>query len=120
MKSMSRCAWVVAVMLLAIPAVSSAQFRGLGQIRGSVKDDTGAPLKGVNVRATLPTAEDKAIEITSDEKGLWVVAGISKGEWRVTFQTPGYNVVAAKVTLAAELDRIPPIAVVLKKIARSS
>lgn len=120
MRSMSRCAWFVALALLVIPAVSSAQFRGLGQIRGTVKDDTGAPLKGVNIRATLPTMEDKAIEITSDEKGAWVVAGMGKGEWHVTFQTPGYNVVAAKVTLAAELERIPPIAVVLKKIARSS
>jgi Carboxypeptidase regulatory-like domain len=119
MRSISRCAWFAVVMLLVIPAVSSAQFRGLGQIRGTVKDDTGAPLKGVNIRATLP-AQDGAIEITSDDKGGWVVAGMGKGEWHVTFQTPGYNVVAAKVTLAAELERIPPITVVLKKIARSS
>ena len=119
MRSMSRCALFVGVMLLVTPMVSSAQFHGLGQIRGTVRDDTGAPLKSVNIRATLP-AEEGAIEITSDEKGTWVVSGMGKGEWRVTFQTPGYNVVAAKVTLAAELERIPPITVVLKKIARSS
>jgi hypothetical protein len=119
MRSMSRCAWFVAVMLLMMPMASSAQFHGLGQIRGTVKDDSGAPLKGVNVRATR-SSEDGAIEITSDDKGAWVVAGMGKGEWHVTFQTPGYNVVAAKVNLAAELERIPPIAVVLKKMARSS
>src|SRR5471030_1745001 len=119
MRSISRCALFAGVMLLVMPVVSSAQFHGLGQIRGTVKDDTGSPLKGVNIRATLPS-EDGAIEITSDEKGTWVVAGMGKGEWHVTFQTPGYNVVAAKVSLAAELERIPPITVVLKKIARSS
>jgi hypothetical protein len=116
---MSRCAWFVAAVLLGTPMMSSAQFHGLGQIRGTVKDDGGAPLKGVNVRATQ-SSENGVIEITSDDKGEWVVAGMGKGEWRVTFQTPGFNVVAAKVVLAAELERIPPITIVLKKLARSS
>jgi hypothetical protein len=119
MRSMRRCAWFVAVMLLVTPMVSSAQFHGLGQIRGTVKDDTGSPLKGVNVRATL-SSENGVIEIASDDKGEWVVTGMGKGEWRVTFQTPGFNVVAAKVVLAAELERIPPITIVLKRIARTS
>jgi hypothetical protein len=119
MRSKSRCAWFVAVLLLVTPIVSSAQLHGLGQIRGTVKDDSGAPLKGVNVRATL-SSENGVIEITSDDKGEWVVTGMGKGEWHVTFQTPGFNVVAAKVVLAAELERIPPIAVVLKRVARSS
>jgi hypothetical protein len=119
MKSMRRSAWFVAVMLLVTPMVSSAQLRGLGQIRGTVKDDAGTPLKGVNVRATL-SSDEGVIEITSDGKGEWVVTGMGKGEWHVTFQTPGFNVVAAKVVLTAELERMPPITIVLKKLARSS
>jgi carboxypeptidase family protein len=115
MRSMSRCAVFMGLALLALPAVSSAQFHGLGQIAGIVKDDAGTPLKGVNIRATLQS-EDGVIEKTTDEKGAWVVNGIAKGEWHVTFQSPGYNVVGAKVTLAAELERLPPITIVLKKL----
>jgi len=118
MRSISRCAVFVGMVLLAMPAVSSAQFHGLGQITGTVKDDAGAPLKGVNIRATLQS-EEGVIEKTTDDRGFWVVNGIAKGEWHVTFQSPGYNVVGAKVTLAAELERLPPITVVLKKLSKS-
>jgi hypothetical protein len=106
---------MVALMMMIVPMVSSAQFRGLGRITGTVADDTGSPLKDVTVRATL-TGEEGVIEERTDDKGAWAVNGMAKGEWHLTFQTPGYVPVAAKVTLAAELARVAPIGVVLKKV----
>ena len=115
MRSGVRYAAVVALMMMIVPMVSSAQFRGLGRVTGTVADDTGSPLKDVTIRATL-TGEEGVIEERTDDKGTWAVNGMAKGEWHFTFQTPGYVPVAAKVILAAELARVAPIGVVLKKV----
>jgi carboxypeptidase family protein len=115
MRSAVRYVAFAAVMMLIVPIVSSAQFRGLGRVTGTVADDTGAPLRDVLIRATM-TGEEGVIEERTDDKGSWAVNGMAKGEWHLTFQTPGYVPVAAKVTLSAELARVNPIAVVLKKV----
>jgi hypothetical protein len=115
MRSGVRYAGLVAVVMLLVPVVSSAQFRGLGRVTGTVADDTGTPLREVSIRATL-SGEEGVIEEKTDDKGVWAVNGMAKGEWHLTFQTPGYTPVAAKVILAAELARIAPISVVLKKV----
>ena len=106
---------LILVMTMVVPTMVLAQFRGLGRISGTVSDDGGAPIKGVNIRATLQGTEG-VIESTTDEKGLFAVSGVAKGEWHVVFQVAGYVPTAAKVVLHAELARVPPIAVVLKKV----
>jgi len=117
MKSVTRCAAVIAIVVLSAPAIPSAQLRGLGRVKGTVNDDAGAPLRGVAIRATL-TGYDGSIEETSDDKGAWAIAGMARGEWHLTFYAAGYTPVGAKVTLAAEFSNVPPIAIVLKKAAR--
>jgi hypothetical protein len=106
---------LIVAMLVVIPTVSSAQFRGLGRITGTVNEEGGGPIGNVSIRATL-TGEDGVIEERSDEKGSWTVQGVAKGEWHLTFQIAGYVPVGAKVMLPAELSRIAPISVVLKKV----
>jgi hypothetical protein len=117
MKAASRYVALAVVILFATPMMSSAQFRGLGRLTGTVNDETGTPLKDVFVRATM-TGEEGVIEEKTDDKGVWAVNGLAKGEWHFTFQTPGYTPVGAKVVLQAELARINPIAIVLKKSAK--
>ena len=115
MRPVSRYVALIAAVLIVIPTVSSAQFRGLGRITGTVSEESGAPLGNVSVRATL-TGEEGIIEAKSDDKGAWAVSGVAKGEWHLTFQIAGYVPVGAKVLLPAELARIAPISVVLKKV----
>jgi carboxypeptidase family protein len=117
MRPVRRYALLFAVMLVVIPTVSSAQFRGLGRITGTVSEEGGGPMGNVSVRATL-TGEDGVIEEKSDEKGAWAVSGVAKGEWHLTFQIAGYIPVGAKVTLPAELARIAPISITLKKVSK--
>jgi hypothetical protein len=105
------------MMLVMIPTVSSAQFRGLGRITGTVSEEGGGPMSNVTVRATL-SGEDGVIEEKSDEKGTWAVAGVAKGEWHLTFQIAGYVPVGAKVLLPAELARVAPISITLKKVSK--
>ena len=118
MKSIKRRVLLAGMMTFMVPAMSSAQLRGLGRIVGTVTDDGGAPLRGVNVRATRDGGTG-VIEETTDEKGSWVVNGMARGDWHITFQTPGFVPVAAKVSLEAELARVPPVSIVLKRVSRS-
>jgi hypothetical protein len=117
MRPVSRYVALIALMVAVVPTISSAQFRGLGRITGTVSEEGGAPLSNVSVRATL-TGEEGVIEEKSDEKGTWAVAGVAKGEWHLTFQIAGYVPVGAKVTLPAELARIAPISITLKKVSK--
>jgi hypothetical protein len=117
MSPVRRYALLFAVMLVVIPTVSSAQFRGLGRITGTVSEEGGGPIGNVSVRATL-TGEDGVIEEKSDERGAWAVSGVAKGEWHLTFQIAGYIPVGAKVTLPAELARVAPISITLKKVSK--
>jgi hypothetical protein len=115
MKPAVRYVALIAVMLVVIPTISSAQFRGLGRLTGTVSEEGGGPLGSVSVRATL-TGEEGVIEGKSDDKGAWAVQGVAKGEWHLTFQLAGFVPVGAKVQLPAELTRIAPINVVLKRV----
>jgi hypothetical protein len=97
MRPAVRYAALIAVMLVVIPTVSSAQFRGLGRLTGTV-------------------SEEGVLEEKSDDRGAWAVSGVAKGEWHLTFQLAGFVPVGAKVQLPAELTRIAPINVVLKRV----
>jgi hypothetical protein len=102
--------------LVALAAVSSAdaQIRGMGRIQGTVVDEGGAPLAGVVITAKLP---GRAGDIGSktDDKGVWYVGGMARGEWLVDFEKPGYGERHAKINLEVEIARVPPIAVTMKK-----
>lgn len=117
MRPVGRYALLMAVMLVVIPTVSSAQFRGLGRITGTVSEEGGGPMSNVTIRATL-TGEEGVIEEKSDQKGTWAVAGVAKGEWHLTFQIAGYVPVGARVVLPAELTRVAPISITLKKVSK--
>ncbi len=117
MRRVSRYAALIAVMLVVVPAISSAQFRGLGRITGTVTEEGGSPISNVSVRATL-AGEEGVIEERSDDKGSWAVSGVAKGEWHLTFQIAGYVPVGAKVVLPAELARVAPISISLKKVSK--
>jgi carboxypeptidase family protein len=117
MRPVSRYVALIALVLVMVPTMSSAQFRGLGRITGTVTEEGGGPLNNVSIRATL-TGEDGVIEEKSDSSGAWAVSGVAKGEWHLTFQIAGYVPVGAKVLLPAELARIAPISITLKKVAK--
>ena len=101
-------------LLVGIGSTAYAQLHGMGRIQGTVAEEGGAPLPDVSIKATLPGSSGE-ITGTSDAKGQWIIGGMGKGEWDVVFEKPGYAPRKAKVTLAVELARVPPIAVAMKK-----
>jgi hypothetical protein len=106
---------LLAILLLTgLVTTAYAQLHGLGRIQGTVAEEGGAPLEGVEIKATLPGS---AGEITgkSDAKGNWIIGGMGRGEWDVTFEKPGYTPRKAKISLQVELAKVPAIAVAMKK-----
>jgi hypothetical protein len=108
-----RLALALGVVVLSV-ATLQADGRGLGRFAGTVVDESGQPVAGVAVKATLDvTGTD--IETKSDEKGDWAIGGVGKGSWHVVFVKGGYAPTAARVNMEVELARVPPIKVTLKK-----
>jgi hypothetical protein len=106
---------ILAALVVAAAASSAdAQIRGMGRIRGTVVDEGGSPLSDVVVTAKL-SGRTGDIGAKSDNKGVWTVGGMARGEWQVDFEKAGYTDRHAKVTLEVEIARVPAIAVTMKK-----
>jgi carboxypeptidase family protein len=102
------------VLAVGVGSTAYAQLHGMGRINGTCTEDGGGPLEGVTVKATLPGSTG-SIGGTSDKKGEWMLGGMARGDWDVTFEKAGYVPRKAKVSLTVELARMPPIAVAMKK-----
>ncbi|HEY8548753.1 MAG TPA: carboxypeptidase-like regulatory domain-containing protein [Vicinamibacterales bacterium] len=105
---------VVVASQALMPAITSAQVKGLGRINGIVVDESGNPIEGVKI--TTKTALGAEIDAQSDAKGSWVVPGLGKGLWEVDFVKDGFTRVKAKVTIEKELSKTEPIKITLKKL----
>jgi hypothetical protein len=107
---------LILATLVSLAAVSSAdaQLRGMGRIEGTVTAPDGTPLPGVTISAKWEGSK-ASINSTSDDKGVWHVAGMAKGDWDVDFEKAGYELRHAKVILPVELARVPPIVITMKK-----
>lgn len=111
---MKKVLLVAVVLMMGLVSTAYAQLHGMGRIQGSVVDESGAPLTDVTIKATLPGSTG-SIDATSNGKGEWIIGGMGKGEWDVTFEKAGYTTRKAKVSLTVELARVPPIPVTMKK-----
>jgi tetratricopeptide (TPR) repeat protein len=110
---------VVAVLLVlaTAPTVRAQEWRGQGRVAGKVMDESGAPVEGVTVKATLPQAGNRGPNPgKTNRNGDWAFGGIARGQWALDFSKEGYETRSLTVTIE-ELSRIPPMEVVLKKTA---
>jgi hypothetical protein len=90
-------AFSVSIVLLAllIPSAAFSQQLHTGNIRGTITDDTGAPLPGVNVTVTSPSLIGSSTG-TSDENGLYRIPACPPGTYTVTCELPGFNTMVRK------------------------
>jgi hypothetical protein len=73
------------------------------RISGTVRDETGDPIRGVIVRAgaTGGAAAPVTMTAATDDRGRFVFVVSRSGEWRLAFEAPGFK--PANVTLAIRL-----------------
>jgi hypothetical protein len=101
-------------VLAGVAGDAAATLRGMNRITGTVTDEGGAPVPGVTIRASLG-AEPGSIDGSTDDKGAWTVAGMAKGEWSVMFMKAGFGPIRARVILPADMSRVEPIKITLKR-----
>jgi Tfp pilus assembly protein PilF len=103
-----------AALLIALPA-SAQDWRGMGRMNGTVKDDSGQPVEGVVVKAHR-TGSEGGPQTKTNKKGEWVIPGIANGSWDLDFDKPGYETRKQSASIL-EASRNPPVETTMKKAA---
>lgn len=108
---------LVAMLLVVVPGLALAQeWRGQGRIAGKIVDETGAPIEGVIIKATLPSSDNRGPgPQKSNAKGDWSIGGITGGSWVVEFSKDGYKTRTSTVPVS-EGARLPPATIVMEKV----
>ncbi len=98
---------VVAVACLCLlPGLGWAQ--SISRIAGVVRDETGAPVRGVIVRAEIgaPNTAPLSLTAATDDRGRFIFVVARSGEWRLTFDAPGFETMA--LAAPVRLGSTPP------------
>jgi uncharacterized GH25 family protein len=88
---------ILAALFVAAFAVDAAAQ--IGRVGGTVKDDTGQPIKGATVIAENPTAAPTSLTATTDDKGRFSIIGLKAGPWDFTAQAPGFDPAAGQAVI---------------------
>ena len=106
------CAALMAALLCATTAAAQQVIRAAG----TVKDDSGTPIRGAVITAVNPDQAPAQMAATSNDKGQFGIIGIRRGSWTFTVEAPGYEPVRFRHQIVAG-TRQAPIEVRLAKNA---
>ena len=84
---------VLLVFLLSLLTCTFVWAQSTAQISGTVKDQTGAVLPGVQVTATQ-TATSLARSVVTDETGSYVLPNLPVGPYKLEATLPGFRTFA--------------------------
>lgn len=116
----------MALQMACDPVLAQAQVRGIGRLVGTALDTTGRPLpEAVMITVKQVEADDHrepsrsnadiSTTVGTDENGKWVVTGLTRGKFILVFRLKGYVSVAVAVTLLAEIHKLKPIDITMRK-----
>ena len=111
MRVMQCVATAAVVTALSLPAF--AQSRGGGHMAGVVKDESGQPVEGVQVKGVKQGEKDVFTDKTN-KKGEWALNGLASGQWNLDFSKQGYETRSVTVPFS-EVQSMPPMSVDIKK-----
>lgn len=104
---MTRKLALAAALVFSLSAPAFAQTNRIG---GVVRDETGATIRGAIVRAetggTGTTSSPMSLTTATDDRGRFVFVVTRSGEWRLTFEAPGFE--AQTIPLAVRLGGASP------------
>jgi Flp pilus assembly protein TadD len=100
------------VFMVTLAGTSAAQT---GRVGGTVKDETGQPIKGATITAENPNASPSSFTATTDDKGRFSIIGLRTGQWTFTAQAPGFAPESGKMSVQTIGSPNPPLAFALKK-----
>jgi len=104
--------FLLSLLLLNITPYAQ-EGRGMGRIFGTVVDENGKPLEGVDILIEAKDFNFKTFA-KSDKKGNWAVAGLGTGVFRITASKEGFNNTIMEVMVSQFKN--PPIKIVMVAI----
>jgi tetratricopeptide (TPR) repeat protein len=97
-------AWVVVLMVCAVPAWSQT-----GRVGGLVKDEKGQPVKGATVLAENPSSSPSSFTATTDDRGRFSIIGLRSGNWKFTASAPGFQPTSGSLNVRTIGAPNPPL-----------
>lgn len=95
----------MAVFAMALPALAQTN-----RIGGVVKDETGGHIRGAIVRGTSggtgTTSAPMSMTTATDDRGRFVFVVNRSGEWRISFEAPGFE--PANISVVMRLTGFAP------------
>ena len=84
---------VKAFFLAALVLLASVTNAGAQVIRlaGTIKDDTGRPVRGAGITAENPDQAPSRLTTTSNAKGEFGFIGLRRGSWTIKVDAPGFE-----------------------------
>src|SRR5262245_34915506 len=103
----------IALAVIASFCVSVPVFAQSARASGTVRDQTGRPLKGATVKAINKDAYPPEIASSTDDKGRWAMIGLRTGTWTFVAEAPGFT--KAQTPWAVRVGGTQPIPFVLAR-----
>jgi len=103
---------LTAILVAALAGNAAAQT---GRVGGTVKDDSGQPIKGATITAENPNASPSSFTATTDDKGRFSIIGLRTGQWTFTAQAPGFAQESGRLGVQTIGAPNPPLTFTLKK-----
>jgi tetratricopeptide (TPR) repeat protein len=106
-----------ALLLACLAGIASGQDNlGQGRVAGTVVDEAGLPIAGVQIAAQSLRSPTTTLSATTDRKGHFAIAGFGTGTWRITASKDGYEASLADLDVR-QLRANPPVHLTLRKIS---
>jgi tetratricopeptide (TPR) repeat protein len=103
---------LAAVIISALATSAAAQT---GRVGGTVKDESGQPIKGATITAENPNASPSSFTATTDDKGRFSIIGLKSGSWTFSAQAPGFAPESGRLNVQTIGSPNPPLTFTLKK-----
>ena len=104
-----------ALAALLVAAFAGSVAAQTGRVGGTVKDDTGQPIKGASITAENPNASPSSFTATTDDKGRFSIIGLRSGRWTFTAQAPGFAPETGALSVQTIGAPNPPLTFTLRK-----
>jgi tetratricopeptide (TPR) repeat protein len=91
---------MLATVLLVAVAAAAAEAQVI-RVAGTIRDDTGAPVRGASIVAENPDHSPSRLTTTSNDKGAFGFIGVRRGQWTLTVDAPGFEKVQFRQQVAA-------------------
>lgn len=113
-KFLNFASFILFLLAWIVPLTFAQEHMGKGRVNGTVVDEKDQPVEGVLIVVESMRYKTK-LQSYTDKKGLFAVAGMGTGYWRITASKKGYSSSNVDMNIR-QLRRNPPITFTLKKM----